>query len=84
MLQITHIAVQYTFCLGIIDLQKMKYNIFFLGGGGGGIIICDSSIHKMDYPENSIGLKRAIYILLKCALELFNFAMSQNNHGMKT
>ena len=55
----------------------MKYNIV------GEYIVCDSSIHKMDYPENFIGLKWANYILLKCAPKPFDFAMSQNNHGLK-
>ena len=72
MLQITHIAVQYIVSLGIIDLQRMKYNIL------GEIITCDSSIHKVDYPKHFIGLKRANCILLECALKLFNFAMTES------
>ena len=38
----------------------------------------------MDYPENSIGLKKANGILSKCALKLFDFAVSQYNHRLKT
>ena len=69
MLQITHIAVKYTVCLGENEIQ------YFWGE----IITCDSSIHYMDYSENSFGLKRDNYILFKCALKLFDLARRVEN-----